>query len=157
MNKLNILLFIILYLYLNIILCPCDNINKGYCYRYEYKGVLISKCVTFLILGFFFSQYYLIIFGVFILWELFEMYLDKNEDIVFKYGGCLDKDIYNKEYIVGYGEEKYLNPIDKYFNIKNSKKHIWHGSLAEIFYSTIFFIIGYLIKLLLTKYLIYIN
>jgi len=85
------------------------------------------------------------------------MYLDKNEDIVFRYGGCLDKDIYNKEYIVGYGEDKYLNPIDKYFNIKNSKKHIWHGSLAEIFYSTIFFIIGCLIKLLLTKFTSYIH
>ena len=148
MNKIYILILlyilIIFNLYLNTIICPCnDNKDKGYCYRYEYNGILISKYFTFFGLGLFFSEYYLIIFTIFILWELFEMYLDKNEDIVIKYiGGCLDKDIYNKDYIVGYDDNKYLNNIDKYFGINNSKKHMWHGSIAEIFYGLIFFLLG---------------
>ena len=62
------------------------------------------------------------------------MYLDKNEDKVFKYGGCLDKDIYNKKYIIGLDENKYLNPIDRFFGIENSKKHMWHGSISEIYF-----------------------
>ena len=139
--------FVIINLYLNKLICPCDNNrSKGYCYRYEYKGILIRKYFTFFILGYFFYEYYLFIIPTIILWELFEIYLDKNENIVFKFGGCLDKDIYNKEYIVGYNEEKYLNPIDKFFNIKNSKKHMWHGSIAEIIYGILFFIFGYLTK-----------
>ena len=31
-------------------------------------------------------------------------------------------------------------------NINNSKKHMWHGSVAEIVYGTLFFILGYLTK-----------
>ena len=152
MNKLYylIIIFIIIFiqLYLYTIICNCNNNNKdkGYCYRYEYKGVLISKILLLFILGLLFSEYYLIIFSIFILWDIFEMYLDYNDNIVLKYGGCLDKDIYNKEYIVGYNEEKYLNSIDKFFNIKNSKKHMWHGSISEIIYGIIFFILGYLSK-----------
>jgi hypothetical protein len=152
MNKIYILIILyiiaLLKLYLNTIICPCDNnINKGYCYRYEFYGILPTKFITRFILGYFFYEYYLFIIPTIILFEIFEMYLDKNDELVLKYGGCLDKDIYNKDYIVGYGENKYLNPIDRYFNINNSKKHIWHGSVAEIFASLLFFVIGYLTHL----------
>ena len=150
MNKTNYLIIIFIIIFIQLlfytIICDCKYNNKNLCFRYEYKGVLISKILLLFILGLFFSKYYLVIFIIFILWEIFEMYLDKNENIVFKYGGCLDKDIYNKEYIIGYNEEKYLNIIDKIFNIKNSKKHMWHGSIAEIIYGLIFFVIGYLTK-----------
>ena len=153
MDKLIILILIYIFavfkLYLNTLICPCDNNrNKGYCYRYEICGILPTKFITRFILGYFFHEYYIFIIPTIILFELFEIYLDKNEDIVTKYiGGCLDKDIYNINNIVGYKEEKYLNTIDRLFGIVNSKKHIWHGSVAEIFYSLIFFSIGYLTKL----------
>ena len=150
MNKIYyLIIIIIIQLFLYTIICNCKNNNKNYCFRYEYKGVLISKILLLFILGLFFSEYYLIIFTIFILWEIFEMYLDINDNIVLKYGGCLDKDIYNKEYIVGYNEEKYLNSIDKFFNIKNSKKHMWHGSISEIIYGILFFILGYLSKFII--------
>jgi len=152
MNKIYILIllyiFAILKLYINTIICPCNNNkNKGYCYRYEICGILPTKFITKFILGYFFYEYYLFIIPTIILFELFEIYLDKNEELVLKYiGGCFDIDKYNKDYLVGYNENKYLNTIDKIFDIKNSKKHIWHGSIAEIFYSLIFFLIGYLSK-----------
>ena len=112
MNKIYylIIVFIIIVIQISIyaIICDCKNNNKNLCFRYEYKGVLISKILLLFLLGLFFSEYYFSIFAIFILWEIFEMYLDRNNNIVFKYGGCLDKDIYNKEYIVGYNEEKNL-------------------------------------------------
>ena len=146
-----IIIFIIItiQLFLYTLICNCKNNNKNYCYRYEYKGVLISKLLLLFILGLFFSEYYILIFTIIILWEIFEMYLDKNDSKVLKYGGCLDKDIYNKEYIVGYDEDKYLNPIDKYFGINNSKIHMWHGSIAEIIYGILFFILGYSTKFII--------
>lgn len=153
MNKIYYLIIIFIIIFIQLlfytIICDCKNNNKNLCFRYEYKGILISKILLLFILGLFFSKYYLVIFIIFILWEIFEMYLDRNNNIVFKYGGCLDKDIYNKEYIVGYNEIKYLNFIDKFFNIKNSKKHMWHGSISEIIYGILFFILGYLTKFII--------
>ena len=76
------------------------------------------------------------------------MVLDKNEKwTIQNLGGCLsdrDKNIKNSMYNfkVYKGANKYINPVDKFFNIKNSKIHFWHGSVAEIFANIIGFIIG---------------
>ena len=76
------------------------------------------------------------------------MYLDKNEKFAFSIGGCLAKKDYklSKEwyynYLVTEGKQKYVNPIDRLLGIKNSKKHGWHGSIAEIFVNLLGFGIG---------------
>tara|TARA_Y100000741_G_C18253325_1_gene558027 strand:+ start:1114 stop:1683 length:570 start_codon:yes stop_codon:yes gene_type:complete len=131
--------------------CPCGykNISKRKgCYRFEIFGVQTNHLYFFAFLGYFFSDYFYIIQSAGILWELFEMYLDYNEKIAFSIGGCLAKPDYklsNKwyyNYLITEGKEKYLNPIDRLFGIKNSKKHGWHGSIAEIFVNFIGFGIG---------------
>lgn len=131
--------------------CPCGykNISKRKgCYRLEIFGVQTNHLYFFAFFGYFFSEYFYIIQGAGILWELFEMYLDKNEKFAFSIGGCLAKQDYNLSnawyynYLITEGKEKYLNPIDRLFGIKNSKKHGWHGSVAEIFVNLIGFGIG---------------
>ena len=47
---------------------------------------------------------------------------------------------------------KYLNPIDKFFGIKNSTLHGWHGSVAEIVVNVLGFIIGYILNIIVFKY-----
>jgi len=131
--------------------CPCGykNIsNRKGCYRLEVFGVQTNHLYFFAFLGYFFSDYFYIIQSVGILWELFEMYLDKNDKFAFSIGGCLAKQDYKLsnewyyKYLITEGKEKYLNPIDRLFGIKNSKKHGWHGSIAEIFVNLIGFGIG---------------
>tara|TARA_Y100000361_G_C11134142_1_gene330785 strand:- start:427 stop:993 length:567 start_codon:yes stop_codon:yes gene_type:complete len=131
--------------------CPCGykNINKRKgCYRLEIFGVQTNHLYFFAFLGYFFSEYFYIIQSAGILWELFEMYLDKNEKFAFSIGGCLAKKDYklSKEwyynYLVTEGKQKYVNPIDRLLGIKNSKKHGWHGSIAEIFVNLLGFGIG---------------
>ncbi len=131
--------------------CPCGykNINKRKgCYRLEIFGVQTNHLYFFAFLGYFFSEYFYIIQSAGILWELFEMYLDKNEKFAFSIGGCLAKKDYklSKEwyynYLVTEGKQKYVNPIDRLLGIKNSKKHGWHGSIAEIFVNLLGFSIG---------------
>ena len=75
------------------------------------------------------------------------MILDKNEKWTIKnLGGRLSErpniknSIYN--FKVYKGMDKYVNPIDKFFNIKNSKLHFWHGSIAEVVTNIISFIVG---------------
>lgn len=48
--------------------------------------------------------------------------------------------------IVYRGEEKYLNPIDEFFGIQNSRIHGWHGSVAEIVVNIIGFAFGYMLN-----------
>ena len=48
-------------------------------------------------------------------------------------------------HIVYRGEDKFLHPIDKFFGIKNSKIHVWHGSVAEILVNILGFYFGYII------------
>lgn len=145
-----IIIYIIIgvFLYLNKYRCPCntsDDKKSILCYRYEIYGVQLNHILLYMFLGFFYSEYFISLQFIGILWELFEIYLDKNEDIAFNFGGCLKIDKYNIRNLVGKGELKYLNPIDKYFNIKNSKIHTWHGSIAEIFANIFGFIIGYIL------------
>jgi len=76
------------------------------------------------------------------------MVLEKNEKwTIHNLGGRLSerpKNIKNSIYNfkVYKGMEKYVNPIDKFFNIKNSKLHFWHGSIAEVVTNIISFIVG---------------
>ena len=141
--------------------CPCGYKNtskrKG-CYRLEVFGVQTNHLYFFAFLGYFFSDYFYIIQCAGILWELFEMYLDKNEKFAFSIGGCLAKQDYKLSnewyynYLITEGKEKYLNPIDRLFGIKNSKKHGWHGSVAEILVNVIGFYIGTLLNKYLSSY-----
>jgi hypothetical protein len=76
------------------------------------------------------------------------MMLDKNEKWTIQHlGGCLSEQpnniknsIYN--FKVYKEVDKYVNPIDKFFNIQNSKIHFWNGSIAEVVSNIIGFIIG---------------
>ena len=43
-----------------------------------------------------------------------------------------------------------MNPIDKFFNIKNSKIHSWHGSIAEVVPN----ILGFILGIWINKYII---
>ena len=93
-----------------------------------------------------------------ILWELLEILMDKNENYTIKlFGGCLSEKPKPKKKTSGDGDSiynfnvykktnKYLNPIDKYFNIKNSKIHFWHGSIAEIIPNVLGFWVGVLLN-----------
>jgi hypothetical protein len=76
------------------------------------------------------------------------MILEKNEKwTIQNLGGRLSespKNIKNSIYNFKLykGINKYVNPIDRFFNIKNSKLHFWHGSVAEVVSIIISFIIG---------------
>lgn len=141
--------------------CSCTDINKTTCIRKEFYGVQLSHLYFFIILGFLFPSYFFTIQLYGALFEAFEYYLDKNDEIVKKYiGGCLmnkpnnvsNNDISN--YTVYRNIPKYLNPIDKFFGIKNSTLHGWHGSVAEIVVNIIGFIIGYILNIIVFKYFI---
>ena len=140
-NKGVILTLIILNLimiYYGKVICRCDRKSK-YCYRKEILGVQYSHFIGFVLLGLFFPSYFWTFQIVGIIWELLEILMDKNEKYTLELvAGCLSEKpedqanntIYN--FNVYKGTEKYINPIDRYFNIKNSKIHFWHGSVAEI-------------------------
>jgi hypothetical protein len=78
--------------------------------------------------------------------------------LVVKYiGGCLkyppSNYNHNKNNIANYtvyrNIKKPLNPIDKFFNIKNSTLHGWHGSVAELVPNFFGFLIGIAINKLI--------
>ena len=138
--------------------CSCTK-RTPYCNRHEILGVQFNHFFFFLFLGVFFPSYFWTFFILGVLWEFLEIMLDRNEEWTIKnIGGCLSdppsnlrNTIYN--YKVYKGIDKYLNPIDRFFNIKNSTIHAWHGSIAEIVPNVIGFGIGILInKYLLFKY-----
>ena len=89
------------------------------------------------------------------MWEFIEYLADINEEFIIEYiGGCLmlnpktESNNNPANHIVYRGEEKFLNPIDKMFGIKNSKIHGWHGSIAEIVVNIVGFYFGYIINTL---------
>ncbi len=138
--------------------CPCDNEKKNYCIRREFYGVQLNHLVFFIILGILFPSYFIIIQILGILFELAEYYLDKNNEYVKKYiGGCLmekPKNVKNNnlaDYKVYKNIPKYLNHIDKFFGIKNSTLHGWHGSVAEVIINIIGFGIGYFLNKMIFK------
>jgi hypothetical protein len=96
-----------------------------------------------------------------IAWEVFEHILEKYPILVTKYfGGCLsypprgyiEKNNPHYDYTVYRGIRKPLNYIDKLFNIKNSKLHGWHGSVAELIPNLLGFLVGYSINKYLLKW-----
>ena len=148
-KKVQLLLFgllFIVFIVINKKNCPCnvpDEKLKDVCYRYEVFGIQTNHIYLYMILGYLFPEFLITVHIAGILWELFEMYLDHNEEFATQlFGGCLKEDKTNNKYIVGRGKEKYMNPIDKFFGIKNSKIHGWHGSVAEIIANIIGFEIG---------------
>ena len=64
--------------------CLCKDIDTK-CTRNEFYGVQLNHFAFFIILGFLFPSYFYIIQLLGILFELFEYYLDKNNDFVIKY------------------------------------------------------------------------
>ena len=161
-----ILLVFLLFLIVMIITgidCPCKYKNaRNECSRLEFYGVQYNHFIFFIFIGFMFPSYFFTWLILGILWEIFEYYLDKYPEIVFNYiGGCLSDSPKNFDhnnnhpyyYTVWKDIPKYLNPIDKYFNIQNSSKHGWHGSVAEIIPNIFGFAVGYLLnKLFIRKY-----
>jgi len=135
--------------------CPCNKETTNLCTRHEIYGVQYNHFILFIFLGFYFPSYFFTLLCISILWEYFEYLLDKNPDFVVKYiGGCLSKPPANynhsknkiHNYYVLKGIPKYINPIDKYFNIKNSTLHGWHGSPAEIIPNVLGFGFGYILN-----------
>jgi len=136
--------------------CSCIKKTKD-CYRTEILGVQYNHFYFFLFLGIAFPSYFWTFQVLGLLWELFEIVLDRNEEWAMKnFGGCFseaprenkENSIYN--FKVYKGVDKYMNPIDKLFNIKNSKIHSWHGSIAEIIPN----ILGFILGILINKYII---
>lgn len=156
-----IIIFHLILFYYGKYICRCDNKNKNnsnYCYRKEILGVQYSHFIGFILLGLFFPSYFWTFQIMGVLWELLEILMDKNENYTIKlFGGCLSEKPKSKKNSGGHGDSiynfnvykdtnKYLNPIDKYFNIKNSKIHFWHGSIAEIIPNVLGFWVGVLLN-----------
>ena len=142
---LSIILSIIMIMYARYF-CPCNKDDKylsNICVRYEIFGAQLNHLTTYILLGYFFPKNFIILQTIGILWELIEIYLDYNEEFAKHFGGCLKITKNNNKNIVGKNHNKYINPIDKLFGIKNSKIHTWHGSIAEIIVNLVGFAIGY--------------
>ena len=149
-NKKGILLVFILFLIYILIVkynCNCVNPNK-YCYRKESYGIQINHAIFFMFLGIFFPSYFYTFVLLGIIWEFFEYLIHIFPSLFNLMQGCMINNNYpnikQKKYLffVYKDEEKPLNIIDSFFNIKNSKTHLWHHSIAEIIINIIFFIIG---------------
>lgn len=132
--------------------CPCDDILKSSCVRHEIYGVQLNHFIFFAFIGYYFPSYFYLSQTFGILWEFIEYLADINDEFIIKYiGGCLMLNPNTKlnnnpvNHIVYRGEDKFLNPIDKFFGIKNSKIHGWHGSVAEILVNILGFYFGYII------------
>lgn len=132
--------------------CPCDKETERECIRHEFYGVQFNHLIFFVFLGYVFPSYFYTWMIIGVLWEYLEYLLDKNPLLVVKYiGGCLNNapsnyvhsknKLYN--YFVFKGIPKYVNPIDKLFNIENSTLHGWHGSVAELIPNYVGFMCGY--------------
>ena len=113
----------------------------------------------FIILGVLFPSYFYTFQALGILWEFAEHLLDVYPIYVIKYiGSCLryPPSNYNHSknslanYTVYRNIKKPLNPIDKFFNIKNSTLHRWHSSVAELVLN----LFGFLISIALNHLLI---
>lgn len=127
--------FVLIMYYRGKYMCSCNkNIN---CYRREIFGVQYNHLIFFIFLGTIFPSYFVTFQILGILFELFEMVLDKNEKwTIQNLGGCLsdrDTNIKNSMYNfkVYKGANKYINPIDKFFNIKILKFIFGMGLLPK--------------------------
>lgn len=138
-------------------ICSCDNPDPR-CIRHEFYGVQLNHFFLFLILGFIFPSFFFILMLLGLTWEIFEYFLEFYEKFTMEIiGGCLAKAPFNhneknnkpSEYIVYRDIPKYMNPIDKFVGIENSKKHTWHGSVAELIPNFLGFCTGYFINRLL--------
>jgi hypothetical protein len=131
--------------------CPCPSTRKNEgCMRYEILGIQPSHFIFFIIMGFFFSNYFYTFLILGILWEIFEYYLHKDSKFLKKLGGCLELPGKTKPKTrgLGFGEIIYANrmkkynAIDRFFGIKNSTKHGWHHSVAEVLLNIAGFYVG---------------
>ena len=131
-----------------VVSCNCDY-DTGFCKRYEFYGVQFSHFFFFTFLGFYFPSYFVLIQTGGVLWEVFEYYLEQNEEIAKHYfGGCLSEkpatQTFNPPYFYRVYRDipKYKNPVDQLAGIDNSKTIIWHSSVAEIIPNVVGFLFG---------------
>jgi len=151
-NDYGVLCFCTLFLYWAYSYWTKLSCNKNTsCTRIEFYGIQLNHLILFIILGLLFPSYFYTFQGLGILWEFAEHILELYPKLVIKYiGGCLGypPSNYNHSknsianYTVYRNIKKPLNPIDKFFNIKNSTLHGWHGSVAELVHNFFGFIIG---------------
>jgi hypothetical protein len=138
--------------------CSCKDPSKTRCVRHEFYGVQLNHFGLFLFLGFVFPSYFYTLQILGVLFEIAEGILDHHDEFVVNYvGGCLMERPTNQpesslaNTVVFKNEEKYLNPIDRWFGIQNSKIHGWHGSAGEVVMNFLGFVAGYgLNKLIMT-------
>ncbi len=131
-------------------LCPCPSTKKNDgCLRYEIYGVQPNHFVLFAALGYKFPEYFYTLQILGIVWELFEYYMHLDKQFLKWLGGCLQIAGKRKSYNdYGIGQTIYKNTnkkyniIDRVFNIKNSKIHGWHHSIAEVFVNIAGFMVG---------------
>lgn len=130
--------------------CSCKDPSKTKCVRHEFYGVQLNHFGLFLFLGFVFPSYFYTLQILGVLFEIAEGILDHHDDFVVNYvGGCLMKRPTNQpesslaNTVVFKNEEKYLNPIDRWVGIQNSKIHGWHGSAGEVVMNFLGFVAGY--------------
>ena len=76
---------------------------------------------------------------------------NKNNNYISFISKIYDKWYYNN--IVGSNHDKYVNPIDRLFGIKGSRKHGWHHSIAEIILNIFSFLLGSYLKSINVSYL----
>lgn len=133
--------------------CSCKTRAKSNCVRHEFYGVQLNHFVLFFFLGVTFPSYFYTLQIVGILFEILEGIMDYNDAFVMKYvGGCLaerPKELTDESlaYTIVYkNEEKYRNPIDRLFGIRNSQVHAWHGSAGEVVMNFLGFVSGYAIN-----------
>ena len=103
-KKVQLLLFgllFIVFILINKKDCPCnvpDEKLKDTCYRYEVFGIQTNHIYLYMILGYLFPEFLITVHIAGILWELFEMYLDHNEEFATQlFGGCLKEDKTNNK------------------------------------------------------------
>lgn len=143
--------FLIVMYYRGKYTCNCNH-HTDNCFRREILGIQYNHFYLFIFLGIAFPSYFWTFQLLGILFELFELILNKHEECTIKnLGGCLSEEppniqnsIYN--FKVYKGTHEYTNPIDTFFNIKHSNVHFWHGSIAEVISNMIGFIIGIFIN-----------
>lgn len=117
--------------------CPCPNPIPSksasfLCFRDE-TDAAISHVVFFALLGYCFPND-----GIFwqclgILWEIAEVIVDQNHNLLEYTGGCTHEDI---------ALENKGNYLDNVIRIMPTQLHVWHSSFSDIVCNILGFMIG---------------
>jgi hypothetical protein len=141
------ILAFILWHYIHGSQCPCSDVNPK-CGRVEFYGFQLNHIALFIVLGYLFPNRFLFFMTMGILWEIYEYILQRNPKYIHQHlGGCLKihppgmrQNPWN--FNVYSGEKKYLNPVDKFFNIPVDTSNTWQPSVTEVLANLVGFMIG---------------